>query len=293
MSRWLRGSRPRVASPPVAHAQEAGGVTRRAGRPRAVVVTAQRREQVLQEVPISHAGRRHRPDRRHRGRGPRRPQRLRAGPAGVERQPDPAALRDPRHPDRRFRRRHRPGGRRVRGRHLRGALRRVAARLQRHRAHRGAEGPAGHPVRPQQRRRRDLDRHAPAGATTSTHCCDCASATTTSGASRAWSTLPHRPTASRCASTASTTRATAGCEDAATGKDLWPEDNWAVRAALRWDISGDTSGDAHLGPRRARPAGAAGVRPGTGRPRRTTDGAVSRPTPTPSSTRARPGSTTT
>ncbi len=30
-------------------------------------------------------------------------------------------------------------------------------------------------------------------------------------------------------------------EDAATGKDLWPEDNWAGRAALRWDISGDTS----------------------------------------------------
>ena len=30
-------------------------------------------------------------------------------------------------------------------------------------------------------------------------------------------------------------------EDAATGKDLWPEDNWAGRAALRWDIAADTS----------------------------------------------------
>ena len=30
-------------------------------------------------------------------------------------------------------------------------------------------------------------------------------------------------------------------EDAATGRDLWPEDNWAGRVALRWDISGDTS----------------------------------------------------
>ena len=30
-------------------------------------------------------------------------------------------------------------------------------------------------------------------------------------------------------------------KDAATGKDLWPEENWAVRAALRWDISTLTS----------------------------------------------------
>lgn len=30
-------------------------------------------------------------------------------------------------------------------------------------------------------------------------------------------------------------------EDAATGKDLWPEDNWAARAALRWEIGADTS----------------------------------------------------
>ncbi len=30
-------------------------------------------------------------------------------------------------------------------------------------------------------------------------------------------------------------------QDAATGKDLWPEDNWAVRAALKWDITDRTS----------------------------------------------------
>jgi len=30
-------------------------------------------------------------------------------------------------------------------------------------------------------------------------------------------------------------------EDAATGKDLWPEENWAMRAALRWDLSEATS----------------------------------------------------
>jgi iron complex outermembrane receptor protein len=29
-------------------------------------------------------------------------------------------------------------------------------------------------------------------------------------------------------------------KDAATGKNLWPEDNWSMRAALRWDISDDT-----------------------------------------------------
>jgi len=30
-------------------------------------------------------------------------------------------------------------------------------------------------------------------------------------------------------------------EDAATGKDLWPEENWALRTALRWDLSDDTA----------------------------------------------------
>ena len=30
-------------------------------------------------------------------------------------------------------------------------------------------------------------------------------------------------------------------KDAATGKDLWPEENWALRAAVRWDITDDTS----------------------------------------------------
>ncbi len=30
-------------------------------------------------------------------------------------------------------------------------------------------------------------------------------------------------------------------EDAATGKDLWPEDNWATRVAARWDITDSTS----------------------------------------------------
>ena len=29
-------------------------------------------------------------------------------------------------------------------------------------------------------------------------------------------------------------------KDAASGKDLWPEDNWSGRAALRWDITSDT-----------------------------------------------------
>ena len=30
-------------------------------------------------------------------------------------------------------------------------------------------------------------------------------------------------------------------EDTATGKDLWPEENWAMRAALKWDLSEATS----------------------------------------------------
>ena len=30
-------------------------------------------------------------------------------------------------------------------------------------------------------------------------------------------------------------------EDGATGKDLYPEDNWAIRAALQWDITDNTS----------------------------------------------------
>jgi iron complex outermembrane receptor protein len=30
-------------------------------------------------------------------------------------------------------------------------------------------------------------------------------------------------------------------QDAATGKDLWPEENWAMRAALKWDITDETS----------------------------------------------------
>jgi iron complex outermembrane recepter protein len=30
-------------------------------------------------------------------------------------------------------------------------------------------------------------------------------------------------------------------QDAATGKYLWPEDNWAMRAALKWDITDETS----------------------------------------------------
>ncbi len=29
-------------------------------------------------------------------------------------------------------------------------------------------------------------------------------------------------------------------KDAQTGKDLWPEDEWSTRAALRWDVSDDT-----------------------------------------------------
>ncbi len=38
-------------------------------------------------------------------------------------------------------------------------------------------------------------------------------------------------------------------EDAATGKDLWPEENWAMRAALKWDLSEATVGHADLGSR--------------------------------------------
>ena len=30
-------------------------------------------------------------------------------------------------------------------------------------------------------------------------------------------------------------------KDAATGEDLWPEDNWAIRAAVKWDIAEKTS----------------------------------------------------
>jgi len=47
-------------------------------------------------------------------------------------------------------------------------------------------------------------------------------------------------------------------KDAATGKDLWPEENWAVRAALRWDLSTLTSAtltwDHDAIDQRARPA---------------------------------------
>ena len=50
---------------------------------------------------------------------------------------------------------------------------------------------------------------------------------------------------------------------------------------------------AHLGPRPARPAGAAGDRPDTGRPRAATRRCRTRRTPAPFSTRATPGSTTT
>ena len=108
------------------------------------------------------AGRGQRPDCGRRCGRPRRSERLRAGAGGVERQPDAAALSDPRHPDGRLRRRHRPRGGRVCRRHLCGALRRIAACLQRHRAYRSPQGTAGHAVRTQQRRRRDLDRHPPA-----------------------------------------------------------------------------------------------------------------------------------
>ncbi len=37
-------------------------------------------------------------------------------------------------------------------------------------------------------------------------------------------------------------------KDAATGKDLWPEENWAGRAALRWELSDRDERDALLGP---------------------------------------------
>jgi iron complex outermembrane receptor protein len=30
-------------------------------------------------------------------------------------------------------------------------------------------------------------------------------------------------------------------KDSGTGKDLWPEDNWAVRGAVRWDVTDDTA----------------------------------------------------
>ena len=30
-------------------------------------------------------------------------------------------------------------------------------------------------------------------------------------------------------------------KDAATGENLWPEENWAGRAALRWELSAETS----------------------------------------------------
>ena len=71
-------------------------------------------------------------------------------------------------------------------------------------------------------------------------CCACASASSASSTTKACSTRPSAST-SRCASTVSTTRATAGCRTRPPARTSTPEENWAGRAALRWDLSDATS----------------------------------------------------
>ena len=77
------------------------------------------------------------------------------------------------------------------------------------RAHRSAEGSAGHAVRPQHRGRCDLDHHHAARTTRTARAPSCAWATTARPTSRAWPTSPSA-TPRRSASTASSTTATAG-----------------------------------------------------------------------------------
>ena len=111
-------------------------------------------------VGADRAADRHRATDRHAGgHRPQQDESVRARPGGQRQPADPAQLSIARHQHRRLRRGHRIGGGRVCRRRLRRAFRRRPAGVQRHPAHRGAERPARHAVRPQCRRRRDLDRH--------------------------------------------------------------------------------------------------------------------------------------
>ena len=58
----------------------------------------------------------------------------------------------------------------------------------------------------------------------------------------------HRRAASHCASTASSTRATAGCRTRPPEQDLNPEENWAGRVAHALGALGQDQRDAFLGP---------------------------------------------
>lgn len=103
-------------------------------------------------------GRRRRHREHHRDRH-RRPRHVHPGTGGQRRPAHPGALRAARAEHRRLRHRHRPDGGRLRRRRVRRARWRHRAAVPRRGADRGAEGAAGHPVRAQYRRRRDLDHH--------------------------------------------------------------------------------------------------------------------------------------
>ena len=185
-------------------------MTRRTPVLEQVLVTAQRREQAQQEVPISIqvVGTDLLDDVAADDLGD-----LSVFVPGLEVSSDSPtqprySIRGIRHE--RFRHWHRSVGRRLRGRRLHGAVGRVVARVQRHRAHRGAEGTAGHLVRPQQRRRRDLDRDAPAVRRLRRTAAP-ARRRVRPAAHRGHDQRSARARTSHCASTVSTTRATAGC----------------------------------------------------------------------------------
>ena len=121
-------------------------------------------------------------------------------------------------------------------------------------------------------------------------CCACASASSASSTTRACST---RPSASSFALRVNGVynKSDGWMQDAATGEDLMPEENWAGRAALRWELSDKTSAtlswDHDDLDQLARPAiGLVAVRPVRRRSR-------TRPTRRPTSIRAKPRSTTT
>ena len=103
---------------------------------------------------------RHRQADRYAGRdGSEQDEPVRTGSGRGRRPAYPAPLPVARCQYRRLRHRYRACRGCVRGRRVCRAFGWRAAGLQRHQADRGAEGPAGHPVRPQCRGRRDLDHY--------------------------------------------------------------------------------------------------------------------------------------
>ena len=173
------------ARPPAAAAAQDEEATTLAG----LTVTAQKREEALQDVPISVTALARATAARHR-------RARRQGPAGAGARPDrdqhPERGADHRaHPRHRHgRRQRRPGilGRHRHRRRLPAAQRRRLRRPGRDRAHRGAQGPAGHRVRQEHLGRRDQRDHPPAAATTPPSKANSPSATTARSASPVRST---------------------------------------------------------------------------------------------------------